>query len=275
MSKFSERYGLQPSDPPITIRFEAPDELRSVIISIAYEAGLGPHEVRTIVCRLLRVTEDPTNWSAFPNVDMEVRGHLTDCAWYEVYDLAEVLYKELSRRRVRSSCDPSTRGVEHFQRNLNDYLRRRGIGWQLLDGQIQVRGEETFEQVLTSSQTALQAASLPTAASELREALRDLSRRPSPDVTGAVQHALAALECVARSAANDPKPTLGQILVRYPGLLPSPLNVAVEKLWGYASEQGRHLREGRVPTYPEAELAVYVCASVSSYLSAKIEDSGA
>jgi hypothetical protein len=95
----------------------------------------------------------------------------------------------------------------------------------------------------------------------------DLSRRPAPDVTGAIQHALAALECVARDATGERSATLGKILARNPYLVPSPLNTALDKLWGFASEQGRHLREGREPTYDDAELAVQVVSVVARYLS--------
>jgi hypothetical protein len=44
-----------------------------------------------------------------------------------------------------------------------------------------------------------------TAENELREVFRDLARRRTPDLTGAVQHAGAALECVARDVTGDPK----------------------------------------------------------------------
>ncbi len=108
-----------------------------------------------------------------------------------------------------------------------------------------------------------------TAQNELHSALRDISRRPDPDLTGAVQHALAALECVARDVCGDPKATLGGILERHPGLLPGPLDAAVEKIWGYASEMGRHVREGREPQRAEVELLVELAAAVSTYLVKK------
>ncbi len=69
MATFSERHGLQPDEPEITVTTAAPEELRGVLVDIAYEAGLGPHNMRTLVCRLLRRREDDGNWSAFPNVD--------------------------------------------------------------------------------------------------------------------------------------------------------------------------------------------------------------
>ena len=114
---------------------------------------------------------------------------------------------------------------------------------------------------------ALETARRLTARAEMHKALADLSRRPEADLTGAIQHAMAALECVARDATGDPKATLGEILKRHPNLIPKPLDTAVEKAWGYASEMGRHIREGREPQRKEVELIVGLAATVANYLS--------
>lgn len=103
----------------------------------------------------------------------------------------------------------------------------------------------------------------PTAANEIHEALTDISRRPTADVTGAIQHAMAALECVAREVDGS-SDTLGRIIGRL--TLPAPLDGALHKLWGFASEQGRHIQEGREPRFEEAELVVTVASAVSVYL---------
>lgn len=116
----------------------------------------------------------------------------------------------------------------------------------------------------------LEDAGMSTAAREMHEALNDLARRPRPDITGAIQHSMAATECVARAAVGDPKATLGEILDRYPGLVPRPLDEGVKKMWGYASEMARHLREGREPAFEEAELAVITSAGVTTYLDKKL-----
>lgn len=81
---------------------------------------------------------------------------------------------------------------------------------------------------------------------------------------------MAALECTAREAVGDPRATLGEILKRSPDLLPKPLDDGISKLWGYASETGRHLREGRLPSRAEAELLVGVAASACTYLTARL-----
>lgn len=120
---------------------------------------------------------------------------------------------------------------------------------------------------------ALESANKRTAASELREADADLSRRPA-DLTGAVQHSLAALECVAREHCGD-QATFGKLLERYPDLFPKPLDKGMEKVWGFASEMGRHLREGRTPKEEEAELLVGLATACCTYLARKIESGDA
>ena len=266
MDRFSQRHGYEPGDAEITIRLEAPDELRGVLVDIAYECGMTPHSMRSLVCRTLRVREDPNNWSAFPNVDGELRSHLDSCEWYEVYDILEAVHDEVSG-------GPGLRGdhekATQYGAEVNKYFRRRGYGWQLVDGRLETRGSEGFEHTLAEARKELAEAGRATASSEIHQAISDLSRRPEPDITGAIQHSLAALECVARDVTGDNKATLGKILSRNPGLVPTPLDQALDKIWGFASEQGRHLREGRMPNYEEAELAVQIAAAACRYLSKK------
>jgi hypothetical protein len=102
MTRFSERHGYQPDDAEITVRLDAPYELRGVIVDLAYESGLTPHQMRSLVCRLLRTRKDPNTWSAFPNVNNEVREHLDSCEWYEVYDILEATYERLAKLLISS-----------------------------------------------------------------------------------------------------------------------------------------------------------------------------
>lgn len=136
-------------------------------------------------------------------------------------------------------------------------------------GEITVRGSEAFEEAVTDAREALRDTGRKTAADEMHEALLDLSRRPEADITGAIQHGLAALECVMRDVCGDEKSTLGALLSQNPGIIPPPLDKGVEKIWGFASERGRHLREGRTPEFEEAQLTVHIAAAITAYLSAK------
>jgi hypothetical protein len=116
---------------------------------------------------------------------------------------------------------------------------------------------------------ALEDAQMLTAASELREAYVDLARRP-PDLTGAVQHSLAALECIAREHCSD-HATFGKLLQRYDELFPRPLDQGIEKIWGFASEMDRHLQEGRTPREEEAKLLVGLATASCIYLARRIK----
>lgn len=270
--RFSERRGLASEAAEITIRDDAPEDLRALVADFAYDAGLRPYGLRAVVCRVLMRRPDADNWSAYPNVDHEARELLDGCEWYEVYDVIEAIFEALHPDaagpfNVRQTENRSDR---RFADLINTFFMRRGIGWQLVDGRIEVRGPEAFEVAIQSARTQLQEAGLHTAAQEIHEALGDLARRPNPDITGAMQHAMAAAECVARTAANDQKATLGEILKHHPGLVPRPLDKGLEKMWGYASEAARHLQEGRDPSFEEAELAVFTAAGVIIYLEKKL-----
>ena len=256
---FSKRHGYKPKEKKITIRNDSPDELRYGIADIAYSSGFSPGPLRRIVCRVLIKRPDPENWSEFPNIDNEIRELLDSCEWYQVYDVIEAI------------CQVG-RGSEKFADEMNSYFKAEGIGWQIIDGKIEVRGEEGFESAIKEAGLAVMKSGLETASNELHEAILDLSRRPTADITGAVQHGMAALECVAREICGDKKATLGDILKKHKDIIPKPLDVAIEKAWGYASNKGRHLQEGQTPSFEEAELIVGMCASASTYLLKKGKD---
>lgn len=258
------RYGTAKE---ISIREDAPESLRYFAVQTAKDLDWGPSSLRPIVCRVLRVPPDPGNWSEYPNIDYEVNGLVSGCEWYKVYDIIEALHAEMVRH------DGKTRGkapdAPQFAEALNEFFIDEGIGWQLVDGHIVTRGTEAFEAVVTDATAALEATERPTAARHLHEALQDLSRRPEADLPGAVYHAMGSLECVARDITGDSKATLGEVLKRYPGLLPKPLDTALSQIWGYASNEARHVQEGRETSREEAELLVGLAAALSTYLTRK------
>ena len=262
--RFSRRYGYSSPEKEITIRHDAPEEFRGALLQIGIEQGLEPSDLRKVVCSALRRIPDRNNWSEYPNVWDEVQDLIIECPWFKVYDCAETLYDYLSKNQYPQIA-------KEFEVSLNDYFRESGIGWQMKNGEIITRGTEAFERSVHKAVDALNESGRPTARNEIHEAIGDISRRPEPDITGAIQHGMASLECVARDICGDPKATLGELLKRYPEKLdlPKPLDESVSKAWGYASEMARHIREGRTPSYEEAELIVGLAAVVGTYLSRK------
>ena len=255
----------------ITLREVAPENLRYFVVQTAKDLGWGPASLRPIVCRVVRVSPDPSNWTEYPNVDDEVNRLVSECEWFKVYDIIEALYAAMAKQDAitRKTAPRFAHNASKFAEEVNDFFIEEGIGWQLVDGRIITRGTEAFEAVVSEATGALQASERPTAANHLHEALQGLSRRPQPDLPGAVYHAMGALECLARDVTGDPKATLGEVLKRNPGLLPKPLDVALSQVWGYASNEARHVEEGREPGRDEAELVVGLCAAISTYLTRK------
>lgn len=258
--RFSQRRGfsIKPA-AEITIRNDAPQHVRDAVLQIALDVGFRPSELRSVICRVLRVAPDDYNWSEFPNVWGEVQGLMASAEWFRAYDVMEA---------IAQYAEGSERG-ESFEREVNQYFSEAGVGWQLIDGGIEIRGPEHFESAVNAVASELADSSKGTARGEFHEALLDLSRRPDPDVTGAVQHALAGLECVARDAVGESSATLGAILKRHKNLVPRPLDSALEKVWGYASERARHIREGGAVEPAEAELLVTFAAAAGSYILRK------
>lgn len=253
---FSNRHGYGAEDAEISVREDAPDDLRYAVAEIARAAGLGPKRIRTIVCRVLLVAPDPSNWSEYPNIWEETLGLLANCEWYKVYDIAESLWRSLENETDEQRL---------YRDELNRLFREKGIGWELKDPDgIVFRGGETFAATTREAAQTLEDAGLTTAANEIHEALRDISRRPDSDRTGAIQHAVAALECTAREIAAEPNATLGQLIPKLG--LPKPLDAATEKLWAFASNHARHLREGGSAEDDEAELVVSVSCAVCAFL---------
>ena len=257
---FSKRQGLYSlKEKEITVREDAPEGLRGFIKMAFYDLNKNPSDLRTITSRVLKIPPDSNNWSEFPNIDWEVGQHLENCEWYLIYDIIEVIIQKLNPKEK-----------EIFTNEINEYFITNGIGWKIVNGQIETRGDEVFETAVKTVVSVLDIAKLQTAKTEIREALNDLSRRPTPDITGAIQHSLACLECVTREFTGDKKSTLGDLMKRYTGVIPSPLDQAVTKIWGFTSEQGRHLREGEAPEYLEAELVVEVTSAIATYLGKKL-----
>ena len=236
---------------------QAANGLREAIPPIAQAAGMKPSVMRRVICGVLSVQADRGNWSEYPNIWDEVADLMEGPEWYKVYDIIEALYAELAR-------GSNSQNAKHFERRLNDFFVENGVGWELRYGRIVHRGPAVFAKSTHEVPDHLDESGFQRAANEMREALTDISRRPQPDITGAIQHSMAALEATAREVTGQHNATLGK-LVR--GLdLPAPLDQAVTKLWGYASDRGRHIREHQAVGRAEAELIVTVAGAVCEFL---------
>jgi hypothetical protein len=262
---FSKRHGFSGGPKEITVREDAPETLRYFVLQTAADLGWQPSFLRRVLCRVVRARPDEGNWGEYPNIWGEVQDLMYRCDWFKVYDLIDEIYRRFARSDEHSGGENAC----VFACEVNDFFAEEGIGWQLVNGQILTRGTEAFETMVTEAASALETSARPRAARHLHEARQDLSRRPEADLPGAAYHAIGSLECVARDLTGDSKATFGQILKLHPDLLPKPLGAALSQVWGYASNEARHVLEGREISRAEAELLVGLSATVSTYLLRK------
>ena len=171
--------------------------------------------------------------------------------WYAVFDLVEKV------------C-PGEMKFAPLQDDINECCEEYGIAWKLVDGLVQERGDEIHERLIQDATSALTTTGRPTAAAELRKAIAALSERPDPDTRGAVSRAVGAVEALARDISGYRNATLGQLAGKLG--LPSPLPEAIAKVWGYASDRARHVREGQTIELDQAYLVVNLCATLASHL---------
>jgi hypothetical protein len=263
---FSKRHGYIGQTKEITIRDDAPKDLRFVFLGItralARECrGQYPEtEIRDVVAKTLGKWFDPGVWH-YQEVWEQIEPVVYDCEWFRVYDLMEAVNAYFRKTAPKAA--------QEFTEQLNDSFVEQGIGWQLLDGQVVRRGDEMFEGTLKTGITVLEEDKKPTAAGHLRFAISALSSRPKANTSGAVAHATSAVECVLGEITGQAM-TLGKYLDKNPSLFHPALKKGLDGIYGYASDEGaRHGKEGTEPTGEEAEFAVAVCAAVCALLTRK------
>lgn len=261
---FSQRNGYISEIPEITIREDAPDGLRKFVVQFARSNVVSYKKLREIICNALKeLPQENRNWGN-DNIKEECDSLLENCKWYKVYDVVEAICNYLYYIGEKYSHDFSA--YNQYIHSLNEYMEEKGIGWKIEEGKVIARAPEAIEKTVSFAVMNLENAAKITAKSELHKAYECLSKRPHPDVTGAIQHAVASLECVAREVCNEPNLTLGDLVKKYPLFFPEALKKVGEGIWGFASEKGRHLREGQEPELKDAFLMVGLSASMVTYL---------
>lgn len=265
---FSRRQGLQPAPSGPPVWDDAPEALRVRLLSVlSGEFAWSWKQIRRAACAVFGRFPNPDNNSE-SYVQGEVQDLIAQAPWFKIYDLIEAVSHDNETALAEAAHSLS------FADLINQALEELNLGWRMQGGQLVAMGDDVSRPLLDDAVAALGSNGLQTAQRELQEAVRDLSRRPEPDCSGAVQHAMAALEAVARMATGEPNPTFGQLLSRHRDLLREPLRTGLDKLWGYASDQARHGREGNRVERVEAHAVVSIAAAVVPYLLAKLPQAG-
>lgn len=256
---FSHRHNFVKVKRDRILTEEIPLDVRDHILTLVLH-DMPASALANFITRTLRHNYNKHDYIDNWDYEKLSRKLVREAEWFKVIDIIENLLVYFQRNLTDA-------GFKQLTRDINELFLEENIGWQVDGKQVTASGGEAFRAAIPQAAGLLVACEMPDAAKEIHESLAALSRRPSPDLTGAIQHSMAAMECTARTVTGEKNRTFGEIMKRYPDLLPSPLNQAVEKAWGFASERGRHLREGELPERSEVELLVTVAAAVCTYIS--------
>lgn len=252
---FSSRIGV--SDTRKLIYDDAPLAFRQSVL-------LALEEALTLSGRVLAIVQSGAGLPRPSDqyVDSWASKYLIEnCEWPRVFDIAEQGYRALA---VSRPTVPEKRS--HFADSINLACNANSLGWRMKGGRFEVFGNSVDEEVAATVVTALSNAGLRTSAGELEAARQDLSRRPVPDITGAMQHAGAALECVAREVTQDRTLTFGDILKKHQSLFPGAYYKVAQGVWGIVSNNGRHVQEGTEPAREEALALVNLVAALVGFM---------
>lgn len=217
MTNFSTRFNLSPKEVPITVWNDAPCNIRNALLTFFKESSSpnthisgGSSEIaREILTEFPLTNKDGYKYAVHYPVQSLI-SIIKECPWFYVYDIAEYMHNCFQRD------NPSA--ASNFQDELNTFFYANGFGFEMTDGRIMRRdNKEVQEFTLNSINTVPNL----TVQNELREAWIDLSRRPDPDLTGAITHSVAAIECFARSVCNT-KDTLGDIVKKNKSIFSPP-----------------------------------------------------
>ncbi|WIW88084.1 hypothetical protein K3M67_14145 [Sphingobium sp. V4] len=256
LDSFSGRLGLRPA---MLVHNDAPMAFRHAVVGALKTEVISSDKVIGIVQRGTALPRPPGHI-----VDKVLVAMIERCEWWRVFDVGEAGYAAIHSEQY---LGPNK--AETFERAINEACRANSIGWKMEAGIFAVVASTAQHDHATDIIADLDVSQLKTSANELREAHRDLSRRPLPDISGGMQHAGAAIECLAREISGETKLTLGDIIKRRADLFPGAYRKMAEAMWGIVSNQGRHIREEGEPDLEEALFVVGSITNLAAYLLAR------
>lgn len=253
---FSQRQRLAGPPPGTLLRDDVPVSFRIFLLNLPGnpKVNVSTQELHAAICDCLQVWPN-TNLSFYD----DCKYHVQKCRWFRIYDIIERLYQIVHEKHPYCSTQ--------FANAINVAFVEQNIGWRLVDGEIITRGSEAFENTLNAASRVLMENAKPTAAQRIHNAIKALSARPNPDTSGAASHATSAVECVLHQITGKAM-SLGKFMDSYKTSFHPALKRTLDGIYGFASDAGaRHGREGKEPTFAEAQFVIAICAAACTLLT--------
>jgi hypothetical protein len=277
MVLFSERYGYKPVRE--SLQFECmDDELRTALWNLLCQSRISAgkqhynityydSDVESFYINLWKnFWNKPLDelYDYFTHPYEELRKFFFGCEWCEVYDLLEFFAENFPHY-----------STNWFIKSTNEVLESEKSAYRFVDFEITPITSETeieaVENALEDSPDPIQI--------HLKEALKLLSDKKSPDYRNSIKESISAVESICKLITKNPKSTLGKCLTKIEKKveLHPALKEAFRKLYGYTNDSDgiRHalLKEPNLD-YEDATFMLVSCSTFVNYLLTKVEKAG-
>jgi hypothetical protein len=251
---FSKIYGFH-LKKEISIREDAPEELRMGLFRLMKQCGIEPRKVQEIMSEVFLKRPDSSNFLNYDKTWAKLEALIFECEWFYIYDLCEESYKHIYSDLRRD-----------FSSQINDLFQQLKIGWKFEGGKVVARESDEIETFIQRATTNLSLSN--PALKELQEARRALNRRPVADLDAASQHCITAFEYVTRQITQNDEDDLGTLIKEHAWKfdIPAPLVIALEKMWEYTTEHAKQLKKQHKLTRNEVELLLGISSLMITYL---------
>ena len=179
---------------------------------------------------------------------------------------------ELRRRDGGKMLHEAMGIIDAYHRNLNAMLEREGSPYRVINGLLAPVTNEAEIAEVTAATTGTDKFS--PARDHINEALKHLGARP-PAYADCMKQAASALESALKIAGGDDTGRMAQWLARFEeqyGALHPALRTAIDKLYGYASDEEGVRHGATAPVTvgePEARAMLVTCSALVNFLIRK------
>lgn len=204
-----------------------------------------------------------TSYSYQPSLLATIKNYIFVCAWYNLYDLLELLINLTSNYYKFD-----------LGRYLNFVFEKFGVSYRVVNKLVTPIVDSSE---IKSIETALYENITPSKV-HLSRALELLADREQPDYRNSIKESISAIEALCKKISGNDKGTLGDCLktIEDKGHIHPAMKRAFQQLYGYTSDQGgiRHALtdESEEPTLEEARYMLVICSAFSNYLVSKMSD---
>ncbi len=265
---FSKRYSLRPTpeglifeDVPSSARIGLFYILEPFLDRVSYLSKFYSN-----VCMALRIPRETRDHYLQEHelIPRAIEDLITECNWWQVYDICELMYRELPYEQYR----------QELSKQVNKLFVDEELGFEMRKGKIEKVGSGFIDAKIKEARYLLKEPEFKGADQLFEKAIKALNERPNPDVENCIKDAVATVESVGKIIRKDKNARIDNIIKEaiQKGVIPRLLGDPIIKLYAYRGNEPAVAHGGIEPskvTIDEAEFVLAMSATIIIYLVKK------